>query len=166
MKRLTTFICDVFGVEAREEKRREEKRTTLNIIPTATAAGVHFLLQQYTLPTLITGPAGRRLTIPIGRCRTKIGKFGIPADDWNEAADDFHYQSADSSSAAIPGTIRRSISISNPTILSQNRSLDTSHRSVPAQMRRSFSINYCITVEKQPLFAKQRNIVIHRKYHN
>jgi len=55
---LSFFINDVYGVEKRreekrrEEKRREEKRReerTLIIHPSATAAGIPVLLQQYII---------------------------------------------------------------------------------------------------------------------
>jgi hypothetical protein len=57
--------CDVFGVEEekrREEKRREEKRReerTLNIYPTATAAGVSVFPLQYIIIRYQPFPSGK-----------------------------------------------------------------------------------------------------------
>ena len=85
MKRLTTFIkCDVYGVEAekrREEKRREEEGTLVNIHPPAKAAEVPVLPQYYIIRYHLPADKSGPLSFGSPRCLPciKAGEAGKAA---------------------------------------------------------------------------------------
>jgi hypothetical protein len=114
MKRLTTFICDVFGVEAREEKRREENNLKHHTNRNRGRCSLFITAIYLTYPDYRTGrqaldnsnrsmpDENRKIWNSSGRLERGSGRFSLPigrfqqrSDTWNNPAVDFHFQSDD-----------------------------------------------------------------------